>query len=682
MKKFSVYIAYLLFTSIAFAQVDRSKYPEPGPAPQINIGEAENFTLPNGLKVFVVENHKLPRVTYSLVLDRDPIFEGEKAGYTAMVGDVLMGGTKSRTKDQLDEEIDMIGGSISFSSTGGNASSLSKHQEKLLTLFSDILLNPLFPQAELDKVKKQTLSGLEAQKNDPDAISSLVANRVLYGKDHPYGESETEKTVNNIELEDIKQYYGQYFRPNIAYLAIVGDITKKEAEKAVKEFFSSWQKGDVPKHEWGAVAPPEKPQVILVDRPTAVQSVLDVTYPIEFAYNSPDRIPVSLLNYVLGGGSSSRLFMNLREKRGYTYGAYSSFTPDRLIGHVSANASVRSEVTDSAAYQLFDELRKLKEHNITDEELSLAKASATGSFGRSLEQPATIASFAINTERYDLPKDYYKNYLKNVDAVTLEQINKTAVQYSKPENAYLVVVGNANEFKDNLDQFGEVKEYSNLGEPIARNEVEDLRITAEAIIENYLKAIGGREKLQAVNSIRIVQEAEAQGMKIATELAVDQAKKIAVQTAKMGGQVLSKIVVTEEKAIIEAQGQQQDAPKEVFAAMKASLSIFPELHYSSNNSELTLEGTQQIGDENAYELTVVNQDGFKVTNYYSVESGLKLKSSSAAEGEATFESYNDFDGIQFPVVSTVENPNIPIPLKMVTQSIAVNVDLSGESEFK
>src|SRR5690606_27185158 len=161
MKRIYIYtLLCFLSTGLSQAQVDRTKYPEPGPAPQINIGDAETFTLPNGLKVFVVENHKLPRVTYSLVLDRSPLFEGEKAGLTDMVGDMLMGGTKNRTKDQLDEEIDLIGGKMSFGSTTANASSLTKYQDKLLTLFADVLLNPSFPQPELDKLKKQTISAI------------------------------------------------------------------------------------------------------------------------------------------------------------------------------------------------------------------------------------------------------------------------------------------------------------------------------------------------------------------------------------------------------------------------------------------------------------------------------------------------------------------------------------------
>src|SRR5690606_439117 len=211
MKTISIYILFLFFSvATAFAQVDRSKYPEPAPAPTINIGDAETFTLPNGLKVFVVENHKLPRVTFSLVLDRDPILEGEKAGYLGLVGQLMRSGTKNKTKDQLDEAIDQIGASISVSSSSASASSLKKHQETLVSLFSEILFQPSFPKEELDKLKKQTISGLASEKDSPGAISAKVTSAVVYGEAPPYGESGTETTVQAIHVGDIQNYYNTY----------------------------------------------------------------------------------------------------------------------------------------------------------------------------------------------------------------------------------------------------------------------------------------------------------------------------------------------------------------------------------------------------------------------------------------------------------------------------------------
>lgn len=677
MKRISIYIIlFLVSISTTYAQVDRTKYPEPGPAPKINIGDAETFTLPNGLKVFVVENHKLPRVTYSLVLDRSPLFEGDKAGLTGLVGDMLMGGTQKRTKDQIDEEIDMIGAHIGFGSTAASATSLTKYQDKLLDLFADILLNPSFPTTELDKLKKQAISGIASEKDDPAAISTKVSNVVLYGKEHPYGEFETEKTVANVQVQDIKQYYDTYFKPNIGYLAIVGDITKKEAEKLANKYFGNWKKGEVSKQDWTVPSAPQQTNVVLVNRPTSVQSVVKVTYPLALKYNDADAIPVQLLNNILGGGSTGRLFMNLREKRGYTYGAYSAIAPDKLVGYFSANASVRTEVTDSAVYQFLAELKRLDNKTVSEEEVTASKAILSGNFGRSLEQPATIAQFAINTELRGLPKDYYSNYLKNLDAVTAEQLNNIAPKYIKPNNAYIVIVGNTDDFQDKLKRYGTISHYTNTGEPEVKTAVQDASVTAEGVINKYLNAIGGKQKLLTVKTLKSIQEAEVQGMKITAELLVDQTKPIAVQTMKMGPQVMSKIIIHKDKAVMMMQGKEQEAPAEMFNTLKHALEIFPELNYADNGTQLTLDGITKINDEDAYKVLLTDGDGTKTVNYYSVSSGLKLKSESSTEGEVEFNLYKDYNGIKLPAESTVKSPNIPVPLKMVAVEQQVNPTLA------
>ena len=221
MKKIAIsFVLSLLIATVGYAQVDRSQFPNSGPAPEIKIGEAETFTLENGLKVFVVKNTKLPRVSFTLVLEKDPILEGDKAGMTGFVGEMMTAGTTNRTKDQLDREIDFIGASLSASANSMFASSLKKHQDKVLELMADVLYNPIFPQAELDKLKKQSLTGLAQSKDNPDAISGRLTSALVYGKSHPYGEVATETTINNVTVEDVKSYYQTYFKPNIAYTQV------------------------------------------------------------------------------------------------------------------------------------------------------------------------------------------------------------------------------------------------------------------------------------------------------------------------------------------------------------------------------------------------------------------------------------------------------------------------------
>ena len=678
MKKTTIFLfAALCSIAMAFAQVDRSKYPEPGPAPQINIGHPATFTLPNGLKVFVVENHKLPRVTYSLVLDRDPILEGDKAGLTTFIGDMLMGGTTTRNKDDLDEAIDRIGAYIGVSSTSANASSLKKYNDRLLELFADVLFNPTFPQAELDKLKKQAISGLAAAKEDPNSIAQVVRDAVMYGKDHPYGETETEQTVENIQVDDIKSYYHTYFKPNIAYLAIVGDITLPEAKTLVDTYFSDWKSGDVPKHEWPVPQASRGNKVVLVNRPASAQSVINIGYPFQLEPNDPDVIAVSTVAEILGGGSSSRLFQNLREDKGYTYGAYGSISPDELVASLNTSASVRNAVTDSATQEFINELKRIGEHTITQNELDLAKASMAGSFGRSLEQPSTIARFAINTERQQLPDDYYQNYLKNLDALTLDQINATASKYVHADNLQITIVGKTDDFADQMSRFGEVQFYTVTGDPDVKVEITDANVTAEGVIENYLEAIGGKEKLEAVNTMRTVSEAEIQGMTITIEELVDKNKGIAVQRTKLGDQVLSKVVVAGDKVTVTAQGQSQALPAEAAAPYKSLLAIFPELTYATEGVTLELDGITHVNEEEAYKMKVT-QDGNTAVTYFSVASGLKLKSESESSGETTINSYGTYDGIQLPETVSIVSKMMPMPLKAVTKTVVINGEIDAE----
>ncbi|MCB9082566.1 MAG: insulinase family protein, partial [Lewinellaceae bacterium] len=357
------------------AQEDfRKTAPKPGPAPKIQLSAYEQFSLPNGLQVIVVENHKLPRVSFQVFVDVPETLEGDYAGVSSMAGQLLTTGTKTRSKAQIDEAIDFIGASLSGNAKGMFGTALSKHRDQLLELMSDVLFNATFPQEEFDKLKKQTLSGLASQKDDPNAISNNVSSVLLYGKNHPYGELTTEATVSRIGVDQCKEYVRNNFKPNIAYLIIVGDITVADAKKVANTYFGKWVKGDVKKPKLTQPQAPAATQVSFVDKTGAVQSLIDITYPIDFKPGNPENTAASVMNKILGGGSSGRLFKNIREDKGYTYGAYSSISSDELIGNFSASASVRNAVTDSSLVEFMAELNRMRNEPVTAEELAFAKA--------------------------------------------------------------------------------------------------------------------------------------------------------------------------------------------------------------------------------------------------------------------------------------------------------------------
>lgn len=667
--------------SLAFSQVDRSKFPEPGPAPEIKISDAETFTLDNGLKVFLVKNDKLPRVAFTLILDRDPLLEGDKAGLTGFVGQMMTSGTTTRTKDQLDEEIDFIGARLGAGSTSISASGLKKHQTKILDLMTDVLYNPVFPEEELEKLRKQTLTGLAQSKDDPEVISGRMAAAMVYGKDHPYGEVETEATVKNVTVQDIKDYYNTFFKPNIAYLAIVGDMDKKEAEKVVTEYFSAWKPGDVPKFEYELPVRPSKNEVGISDRSTAaVQTVIDIVQPVELNVGDEDYISSRLLDYIFGGGGSSRLFLNLREDKGYTYGAYSSIGADRLIGEISANAAVRTEVTDSAVVEFLHEFNKIVDEGVTQEELDNAKAYLTGSFGRSLESPATIANFALNIERYDLPADYYKTYLQKLNGTTVAEVNATAKKLIDPNKLYITAVGNADEIKDKLAQFGEVTMYDNMGFP-AKELTADADATAESVLAKYLEAIGGKENARAVKTASMSIDADVMGTPLSIEMVYDFNGGKYAQKTLVSGNVMQTSSILEESGSVSAQGQSMELTPDQFNEAKVNSYLFPEAWLEDLGFKATLEGLKDVDGTPGYKVVMESPAGAKLINYYDAESGLKIKNENPLTGDTFYKDYQEKGGVMLPMTWTIKSSMIPVPLEGKVSHIEINPALT-EDDFK
>ena len=329
----SIFSVIILFSGLNLsAQLDRSVRPEAGPAPEIKIGESKTFELDNGLKIILVENHKVPRVSFQLFLDNDPVLENEAVGYLSATGDLMRTGTKNRTKQEIDEAIDYLGARLSTNSNGFYGSTMSKFTEDFLKIAADVALNPTFPEEELEKYIKQTKSGLSTQKSDPGAMANNVAKVLRYGKNHPYGEVTTEESVENITREMCLNYYNTYFKPNNAYMVVVGDIKKRQAKKLVTKYFGDWEKGEVPSHQYDQPQPPKGNQIAIANKDGAVQSVIKITYPIDLKPGDKDAIPATVMNEALGGGVfSGRLMQNLREDKGYTYGARSQLSKDDLF---------------------------------------------------------------------------------------------------------------------------------------------------------------------------------------------------------------------------------------------------------------------------------------------------------------------------------------------------------------
>lgn len=687
MKKIFSILMLTAFSVMSFAQVDRSKQPEPGPARAIDFGDYELFELKNGLKIIVVQDDKLPRVTMNLLIDRDPIFEGDKAGYVSLAGDMLRQGTESRPKDALDEEIDFMGASVGTSSSNIFGGGLSKYTEDIMRLMADMAMNPAFPEDEFEKIKKQQISGIESNKDDPGAVGSTVFSAVLYGKDHPYGEPMTVETVEAVTLDDCKAYYKKYWMPNAAYLAVVGDIKPKNAKKLAKKYFGKWEMGTKPENKYNAPATPTGKAISFVNKESAVQSVLNLGNIIDLKPGHPDIAKLQLTNQILGNGSLGRLFQNIREDKGYTYGAYSDYDWDEMVGSFTANASVRNEVTDSAITEFIYEFDRIRNESVTAEELQGAKNYVNGSFGRSLESPQTIANFALNIERYGLPKDYYQNYLKNLDAVTVEDIMATAKKYISTDNMHITVVGKASEVAALLEKFGKVTYYDEEGNVTTEPSLPlPEGITAEKVIDDYIKAIGGGN-IDNIKDLQITMSAEIPGAPPITIVnAYKMPNQFKSEWTAQGMGTLQKTIYDGEKGKKSGMQGTSDVTGDELAELKVEAKLVPETYYSEAGYTLKLTKMAMVNGKKAYVMEVTSPSGSLSTEYYDSESGLKLRSEQVEVGpqgsavvSTTFDSYQEVGGIKLPYDTSVLAG--PQKIKLSVTDVAINKGIK-DSEFQ
>lgn len=681
-----IYTALMALVAMpAFSQLDRSIRPEAGPAREPEIADYKEYTLDNGMTLIVVENHKLPRVSIQLSLDIDPMVEGDKAGMVSMAGDLLREGTASRTKEQLDEEVDFMGANLSTFSSGAYASGLSKYSETLMELMADVVMNPAFPQEAFDKIKQQNLSALAANANDPGALISNLYSAQIYGLDHAFGEMMTKETVENVSLEDCRNYWSTYFKPNVAYMAIVGDIKPREAKKLVEEYFENWQRGEVPAH---SVAVPDLAPtnyVALLDRPTSVQSEIRIGNRVVLKNGDSDLEAARLANQILGGGSLARLYLNLREDKGYTYGAYSSLGTSEYVARFTASAAVRNEVTDSAVAAFLFEINRMRTELVSDEELQNAKNYLAGQFGRSLESAQTVANFGLNIERFGLDEDYYNEYLQRLQAVTAEDVRAAAQKYFAEGNLTIAIVGKGADIAAGLEQFGEVRRFDRFGQPASDAQPVPADLTAEAVLDNYFNAVGGREAMEAVTAYKSVASGEVQGMTLTIEerwmtgdkYRMDIKLPVMSQTILVNGDVVKMV----------ANGTEQPIPDEAKAEIKSGAVVFDLLNMSETTTVNLLPEVADVDGQSAYALEVTEGSGSTATHFFSVETGLRIRVSETQEGpqgevvvNRDILEYTDADGIKVPSKYTFPLGG-GMSVELNVSSVSTNATDLSESDF-
>jgi predicted Zn-dependent peptidase len=485
-RQFTAFLAFAAVTTFSFTQgppqdskaVSVSKIERKGKAPvskdvlKVKLPRAVEYTLDNGLTVLIIEDHRFPTVSVNFqiygaggVLD-----PGGAPGLASVTAQMMREGTKTRSSKQVAEDIDKLGATFSvnssFSATAVNlnGSVLTENLDAWFGLMADVLLNPSFPADELAKFKQRTKVNLKTQRSQSSFLSNERFSKAVYGS-HPAGRvTFTNESVDSFTPEALAKWHDERYVPQNGILGIAGDVTPAELMPKVKTWLGQavWKKTDLKVVDPENPSPAKISKIYLVDRPNSVQTTIAMGN-IAIDRRSPDYVAMTVMNRIIGDGPAARLFTNLREEKGYTYGAYSRMTTQRYPGPWEAYSDVRTEVTDGAMTEFLREINRIRDEKVPAAELDEAKRAVVAGFALSLEQPSQLLQYAVTRKFYGFPADYWDTYPASISAVTADDVARVAQKYLNPAAMQIVAVGDGSKIKTVMEKYGSVEVYDTDG---------------------------------------------------------------------------------------------------------------------------------------------------------------------------------------------------------------------------
>lgn len=447
------------------SKTDRTVAPIPGPDPELNVPAMWTSMAPNGMKIFGIEHHELPLISYSLVIKGGHMLDTpDKPGVARFTAQMLNEGTRTKTPEELEEAIQLLGASINIRGSEENitvsVNTLARNFEKTLALVREMLLEPRWDEEQFNINKTRTINNLKRNLADPNYLADINLNKLMIGKENVLSTdvNGTEEGVEKITMEDLKAFYASYISPSVTNMLVVGDVDKNRVESAIMDLNEKWAAKEVTIPVLSFPALPEKACLSFVDVPGAKQSVINIGY-LALPRNHPDYFKAEVANYMLGGGVSAKLFMVLREEKGYTYGAYSGFSGRSSYGTFTANAAVRSDATFESV-RLFREIMDEYRKGVPEETVSFTKGSMLKANALRFETSYALLDMLNNISFYGLPQNYIKQEEAYLKGLTADSMNETVQKYINPEKMYYVIVGDAATQMSSLEKIG-------LGKPIA-----------------------------------------------------------------------------------------------------------------------------------------------------------------------------------------------------------------------
>jgi len=437
---------------------------------RVKLPKPVEVKLDNGATVLILEDHRFPTVTALVeIAGAGPLDEpANSPGLASITAQMLREGSKNRTSKQIAEEVDRLGATVNANSGFGSdaatlvAQGLSDNLDEWFALATDILLNPSFPADEFNKLRQRLKVQLRQQRSSPAFLANERFNRAVFG-DHPAAiVAATPESLDALTPELLAKWHSERYVPQNTIIGIAGDVNATQLIPKLKTWLAGWQKTDLKETLPPNPTPASAKKIYLVNRPNSVQTTIAIGN-LALDRRDPDYIPMVIMNRILGGGPSARLFLNLREEKGYTYGVYSNFTAVKYPGPWRVGGDVRTEVTEGAMTEFFKELRRISTEKAPEAELDEAKRSVVANFALSLEQPTQLLNYAITRKTYGLPDDYWDTYAAKVMAITSDDVLRVAGKYINLDSVQVVAVGDASKIKSVLEQFGPVEVYDMSG---------------------------------------------------------------------------------------------------------------------------------------------------------------------------------------------------------------------------
>jgi predicted Zn-dependent peptidase len=636
---------------------------------KVKVPKVERVELKNGMILFLVEDHELPLINISARIGTGSIFEpADKVGLASITGQVMRtGGTKTMSGDQIDEVLEALAASVetSIGQTSGTArmSALKEDFEKVLPIFADVLMNPAFPDDKIELAKIQARSAIARRNDNPSSITFREFAKLIYGADSPYARHTEYATIDAISRDDLVAFHQQFFHPNNVMLGIVGDFKPKEIIKKIEAAFANWkpQKLNIP--ELPKVDYKFDRSVYLVNKEDINQTHIMIGH-IGGLLNNPDYPALVVMNNILGGSFTSRLFKTVRSRLGLAYSVFGRYGANyNYPGMFYVGGQTKSETTIQAARAMLDEIRKMRESEVTDEELTLAKESYLNSFVFNYDTKAEIVNRIMTYEYYGYPKDFLERTRDQIEAVTKEDVLRVAKKYLHPDSVKILAVGNPEKFDEPLSVLGEVQEID-ITIPVPKEELPEA--TTESVekgrelIAKTIAALGGAGKLAATKSVKIVADASismgGQSMTAAVTQILVYPDKQRQEVSLPGGQMVQ--VLAGDKAWIMGPQGTQDAPEsmrqEMVNALDRDLLRLLQLADSGRLAPQAL-GEEQTDGKAAPVVLLTRDDDFSVKLLLDPETNLPMKMAyqgnvmgRPAKVEEVYSDWRDVEGIRLP----------------------------------